>query len=528
MHKVIEYVRSIDFAGSLCMAALAMLAVLWIRVHWQERKEKHSAKECEREKENLIVLLQDICPIWIRRQDGTLIKLDQRDGEEGAIQVKLENIAPVWREPETLTPEEEKHGKVVLQNERAARFYTEFSKSKKEYRDVIARLLILLDKEGGCSSVVSQQAMQDPETGWDSSTYQKLGKITLLDHTLNVAELMVVRLKEEKSGHMVNDAVVVALGHDIGKLPSKLPLIYSFGDHPLTSADVVANIPEFNKLSTSKKDIILKLIKTHHKDSDEFLAKILRQSDQKARQAEIVQVNAQIAAKREATEAVGQPFVKQDQAEMEELETSIISPRSVTVLPENQIPAKIVSEAAWKTQRDIYNIEADSKEKKKESQRKPKKQIPDLDISYWFDADLCLQEIKQYINMMDGNKFQAFSMSTGIIYVQTGLIRENLLEQAKKAEVMEIIMRDKGNSNEMQPVLLAAVNIFRSKNVIEISQVGEQFFGGYFSVHYKDGQKNRGFYTPFTAGAFLSPGESLGQLEQRKKGRLAEIMSVEI
>ena len=118
--------------------------------------------------------------------------------------------------------------------------------------------------------------------------------------------------------------------------------------------------------------------------------------------------------------------------------------------------------------------------------------------------------------------------STGIVYVQTGLIRQNLLEQARKAEVMEIIMRDKDNSNEMQPVLLAAVNIFRSRKAIETSQVGEQFFGGYFNIHYKDGQKNRGFYTPFTSEAFLSPGESLGELEKRKKGRLLEIASVDI
>jgi hypothetical protein len=511
MHQVIEYVRSINLAGSLCLAALAMLAVLWIRVHWQERKESHAVGKLEREKDNLIVLLQDICPVWIKRSDGTLVRSNQRDGQEGTVQVRLENMAPIWREPETVKPEEEKIGKVVFQNERAARFYKEFSKSKKEYRDVIARLLILLDKEGGCSSVVSQQAMQDPETGWDSTTYQKLGKISLLDHTLNVVELVVARLKEEKSGHMVNDAVVVALGHDIGKIPSKLPLIYSFGDHPLTSAEVVSNIPEFNRLSASKRDIILKLIKTHHKDNDEFLAKILRQSDQKARQAEIVQVNAQIAAERETPEAVGQPIGKQNKAE--------------TV---NHMSAQEVSEAAWKTQRDIYNIEADPKEKKNGSQGKSKKQIPELDISPWFDAGLCLQEIKRHINVIEGNKFQAFSLSTGIVYVQTGLIRENLLEQARKTEVMEIIMRDKDNNNEMQPVLLAAVNIFRSRKAIETSQVGEQFFGGFFNVHYKDGQKNRGFYTPFTAGVFLSPGESLGELEKRKKGRLLEIASVDI
>lgn len=523
MQTLIEYIRLLSLTNAACGAFLIALAVLWIRVHLQERKEKDSAEE--REKQNLLILLQDICPVWIKRKDGQLIRLDKKNGE-GTPQVKIESLAPNWREPEAVKPEEELK-KVDLQNERAARFYKKFAKAKKEYRNVIAHLLILLDKEGGCSSVVSRQAMQDPETSWDSSTYQKLGMITLLDHTLNVAELVITQLKEEESGHMVNDAVVAALGHDIGKLPSKQVKLYALGDHPLTSAEVVAAIPGFDKLS--KKDIILKLIKTHHKDSDEFLAKTLKHADQRARQAEIGQVDARIAAQERTAEAPAQPAEKQNKAEVEKEVTPVILPQLVAILPGNLSSAKQTSEAAWKTQHDIYGIDIpDSKEKRWGSHQKSKEQIPELNISPWFDADQCLKEIKQRINVINGNIFQVFSLSTGVVYVQSGLIRDILMEQAKKAEVMDITMRDKNNNAEMRPVLLSAVNILRGRNAIETSLIGEQYFGGHFAVHYRDGQKQKGYYTPFTAEVFLSPGESIGELEQKKKGRLMDITSVDV
>ena len=525
MRILIEYIRAISLANAVWGVVLSALGIWWIRVHLQEKKEKDSAEK--REIEKVIILLQGICPVWIKRKDGELVLLDKQKkrekGQEEKPQVLLDGIAPIWREAEVVKADvEEKIGTVNLQNVRAARFFRSLSKINKKHLHVIARLLIILDREGGCSSVVSRQATQDQETSWDSSTYQKLGTISLLDHTLNVAELVIARLDEEEANHMVPDAVIAALGHDIGKLPSKHAKLYAQGDHPLTSAEVVDAIPGFDKLS--KKDLILTLIKLHHKDSDEFLAKTLKQADQRARQTEIAQVNARIAAAQEIAEEVGQPVETRDTTKTEKEVPPVIPPQPVVARPSIPLHSEQASaEAAWKTQRDIYGLNpADSKEKKS------KEQIPVLDITKWFDADLCLGEIKRHINMISGKRFQAFSMSSGTVYVQSGLIRDILLEQAKKAEVMGIAMRDKFNDAEMRPVLLAAVNLLRGRNSIETTEVDEKYFGGHFAVHYRDGKKQKGYYTPFTAEAFLSPGESVGELEQKKKGRLMDITSVDI
>ena len=112
--------------------------------------------------------------------------------------------------------------------------------------------------------------------------------------------------------------------------------------------------------------------------------------------------------------------------------------------------------------------------------------------------------------------------------IHTGLIRDILVDQAKKGGVEEIVMRDPANSIEMRPLLLGADSIFRARNFIDTTQVKEGYFGGYFSLNLKNGEQEGGFYAPFKAEAFLAPGESIGGLEQRKTGKLAEIATVTV
>ena len=508
----------IVLGGIVTVACMALIG--WtILVRRQARRQKEVAKG---DRERLVVSLREICPVWIKKE-GNLSPLDIKE-ENGKIQVSLDGMAHVWREPRDAGDEvnDEKLEPVKLRNERAAKFYQRFVSVDEGHRVAIGHLLMLLDQEGDCASVVSQQAAPgDVETSWDSNTYRKLGAVSLLDHTLNVAELVITECNREEAEHMINDAVIAALGHDIGKLPSKQPNVYSFGDHPLTSANIVKDIPVVSRLK--HKDEILNAIKLHHKgDSNDLLTKILKDADMKARQAELELVGAQIR-KKEAVEN-SQPVQSQDEAKEKTPEEKSDPQLIPAEVPSPNLPP-IDSTAAWQTQHDIYGISG-TDEKKSDSQQKT--QIQEMDISRWFDADQCLSEIKRHINILDGNKFQAFSMPTGTVYVQTGLISNILMDQAQKAEVSEIALYSKGNRNAMQSVLLAAVNIFRRRNLIEASQVGDGFFGGHFAVRSRNGGRIKGFYAPFRVEAFLSSGESLGDLEQRKKGRLANFTSVDV
>lgn len=568
--------------GAQLLAAMGLFGVSglvgWL--FWLRRKERQRriVEECDRER--LIVNLKEICSLWVPGKEKRPPRLEVKNGK---IQVSLEGVAHIWREPGDVDEADaepvEEMGPVVLRNERAAKFFKQFENTDKAHRDVIARLLLLLDQEGDCASVVSQQTTNDIETSW-GNTYERLGKVSLLDHSLNVAETVIAELTREESGHMINDAVIAALGHDIGKLPSKQPAIYSYGDHYLGSAEVLTGIPGFSRLS--KKPKIIEAVKLHHKPAPEqdMLTKILQEADKKARQAELELVNKQMGRKKkkkngikQQTATASQPAANPGESEQKvpvvqgEVDTAqpANSPQAIQeVQPENQpasdeqaqegmeqapeeqpkietpaAPAPVIqpptapvasqadAKAGWKAQQDIYGIGGDE-QPARNNRKKQADWIEPLDIRGWLDVESCLAEIKSRINVMNGRYFQAFSMPTGTVYIHTGLIRDILVDQAKKGGVEEIVMRDPANSIEMRPLLLGADSIFRARNLIDTTQVKEGYFGGYFSLNLKNGEQEGGFYAPFKAEAFLAPGESIGGLEQRKTGKLAEIATVTV
>ena len=137
MRILIEYIRAISLANAVWGVVLSALGIWWIRVHLQEKKEKDSAEK--REIEKVIILLQGICPVWIKRKDGELVLLDKQKkrekGQEEKPQVLLDGIAPIWREAEVVKADvEEKIGTVNLQNVRAARFFRSLSKINKKFQ----------------------------------------------------------------------------------------------------------------------------------------------------------------------------------------------------------------------------------------------------------------------------------------------------------------------------------------------------------------------------------------------------------
>ena len=112
-----------------------------------------------------------------------------------------------------------------------------------------------------------------------------LGRTTLLDHTLHVAEHTVDLLMEAEAHHVIPDAMIAALGHDLGKLPSNHTHLYSLGEHPLAAGRLLAEIELFKTIS--RKEEITKSIKQHHMRPEGLLGKTLKKADQKARQQEL-------------------------------------------------------------------------------------------------------------------------------------------------------------------------------------------------------------------------------------------------
>jgi len=152
--------------------------------------------------------------------------------------------------------------------------------------DAIIKVLLILDQEGDCPSVVD--AKGDPEQDDYGSYFDLLRKVSLRVHSLNVAQEAVTGLNN--SGYkepelILGRVLVVALAHDLGKIPKfRQGTGYALGSHPSVSVAVVDPL----LTEVANKEEILKAIRDHHHTgSNNMLVQIIREADRRAREKEI-------------------------------------------------------------------------------------------------------------------------------------------------------------------------------------------------------------------------------------------------
>ncbi len=435
---------------------------------------------------SLLVIIMAAVLIFGRKKQKTVQKIHLSElsslwAREGTRTIHISELSPLWRDQETVAEEVET---VELQNPRATAFmekietwswFTKFPRQK----TICTRILMLLDKEGHCPSVVDLHG--DVEGGWDENTYRLLARTNLLDHSLNVAEEAVELLCDAKAWHVIPDTMIAALAHDLGKLESLRGYLYSLGEHPVAAERPLAAIAEFSTLP--KKNEILQAIKLHHKKPRGLLGTTLKKADQRARQKEL-------------DTAVQQ--------------TECNNPVANTTVRKTQ------KEAVWQAQADIYDEAGDVEPKKV-------KESPQLmDISAWFDSARFLDELKPYINKLYGRRFLAFSMSDGHVYFQAKVLEEVARRMAQKAGCMEIANMAQRDTS-MRDVLFTIVQQLRAEDdVIARGLIKDTFFGGYFNVTRQIGRPIKGYYTPFHAEAF----GSIAVMEQAKPQMLRDIIKV--
>ncbi len=472
-----------------CISAIIFLIIFVLILLLQKNKEVVRQE----------IALKNLSALWAKgRASGEL---------------HISELAPIWRDEKNLA--EFAGTKYLFKNIRVADFYSKQIEQAPWFRkaglqkDVCAQILQLLDNEGGCSSVVN--AADDVEASWDSNTYTLLGKTSLLDHTLNVAQESIKLLLEADARHVIPDTLIAALGHDLGKLPSIKGHLYSLGEHPLAAGRVLAEITPFKQLA--KKDEISRAIKLHHKRPEGLLGKTLKKADQLARQQEL----------EHAVEHLGNRETKHQQPtfppERSDRDSPSVQPEPVTPLlapAAKGSPPGQGSAAAWQAQVDIFGEEEPLSKKKSEAPHL-------IDISAWFDAQAFLDAMKPYINKVSGRRFMAFSMADGYVYFQAKVIEEVARKQAEQAGAMDIATMA-ADDPTMRQVLFTVVNRLRvDHDVIARGLIKDQYFGGYFTITTKGGKTMKGFYTPFHAEAF----GSIAEMENNKSGILKNFKSVE-
>ena len=344
------------------------------------------------------------------------------------------------------------------------------------YLKPITMLLSLLDTHGDCPSVI--QAEQAHEYQAVENVYDLLAKISLLDHSLNVAEQMiseVFRVKTKDPEMIMGKILVTALGHDIGKIPGLLDSQSRKGDHPYISYLVLKNV--IMKDVSPQSEDILAAIKSHHFQVHEGLTYDLRKADQAAREMEAEQLSMQGES--------GAELIR------------------ITQEQKNSIAAKPLP--------------------KDKSEKKGK--VPEtVDLS-WLDLDEFLKRIEPEINRVENNGyFRAFSMNNGLVYLMLSLVSETVIYLAQKYNHSEILVS--ADSTEKKRNIEFTIKTMLAQKDLIPSFIGKGFAGARFGLIDANGKKKMvGIYMPIQSQAFKT---NLADLEKRKNktGLLKEITEV--
>ena len=491
---VVKIVIALLFLGIMLLIAKPLYLTLKER-HEKRKKEKAEIPTAKNKKQ---IALEELSKIW---------RIECFDSEE-SMKKHEEEIVKKVKEEITENIPQETHS-IIFNNERLNTFYDKYLKGKKavkpEEHDVAVEVMKLLDEKGSCPSVV-----QNPTSGDFDSTrlntkkneFDLLSQITLLDHSLDVAEEL-LRMHNYSLVTMARD-IIAALGHDLGKIPEYHVNKYVTGEHPTISLYVLSKVQGFKDLSYV--DDIKDAIKKHHISPQKPFSKDLKAADQRAREKEL----EALIEENFHEESSPNPQQKEEEKPKENSKPSNSSSGAIPI--------------------DPY-VERAKQEKAVGGNETKKNKIDDSGIDIeWFSPEKMLMIIKdRYLNKAKGRGFDAFSTKNGYVFVQSGRIMDVFLEMAKQeGRVQDYDINDR---EQRKAINLKIVNVMRESGYLADEYVRKGYFGGYFKITFKPGtypEKNdtlTGFFVPFYATAFSS---NIAELEATKEGILKNVVNVEI
>jgi hypothetical protein len=323
----------------------------------------------------------------------------------------------------------------------------------------IKKILEILDDYGSCPSV---QDHHGTDRRYWKNRYKELSKITLAQHTLNVA----VELAGQKTIQCPEHAasmgrlLITGLGHDLGKIPE-----YRKGkteddrDHHLRSRDILDKLLPGNLRSRQE---ILNAVQGHHYSSDDqdALTTLLKKADQEARRRELQQ---------------------------------------------DSIDVKNTSETG-SNKKECQNDQ-------KYPERKNKYRIQKIDLK-WLNENELLDLIDQKINFVNKrNQYQAFSCKeTGLVYVQPEVIFDGVMKLAIKNNQHGFAVYSRSRQDKNNVIL----NVKKLLEKHIHGKIGPTFVGQKYQIVTWEGNKlNPGFYLPIKVSAFST---SPSDIERRKNG----------
>lgn len=436
-------------------------------------------------------------PLWISLTAASLTIMivsafkDKGEKKKDKKEIALEELSKIWK-PERKEPQkplsqpvQTAKQDIVFNHEEYTEFFQEHvARLPTASVEVIRDIMQILDINGDCPSVVKRSGEPDyPENSFDL-----LAKVPLWEHSLHVAVEILKTV--DKPGAYAAQLLICAFGHDIGKIQSFEKALYSMGDHPKISLVVLNGITGFSELPYRNE--VEQAILNHHRAGGGELADRLREADRNAR-------------KRELGESA--KILMSSTKDMEGLDLC----ESVPANTNSKIFMK-VKEPDSAMER-IFFSEPETKEEKKP------KEAADLD---WVNIDELLKELDSKINVLKGDRFDAFSMKDGHVYFLTDVFWR-VLKKLARAHEHDYILLGETDRKLRRNYIFTLVNLLREKNFVADGLMKNDYFTAPFIVTFKDGtQFKNAFYTPLLNEAF----SDVSELESRKAGKLLDIISV--
>ncbi len=287
---------------------------------------------------------------------------------------------------------------------------------------VTEQLMQLLDTHGGCSSVANQGSIKE---GKAENLYDVYAKVSLLDHTLHVAQAFSAIVTGEL---LIPKVIITAFAHDIGKIPElRQEMRYVTGDHPdisvifLNSLEGIKELPGYTD--------IIDAVKHHHKNPVTELGQYFQQADRDARAREVGEYTTGILKGGNGM-------------------FSAAAFRSVPVVSETTEPDS--SEEPGLTE-----LHSEGKSVKTNSTSVSSGMSGSVDTS-WFCPEEGLGYIREQINIVKpGNHYMAFSMPDGTVYMFVELIWQMAISIASREGVTDIVAS--GSSKQIKREIIIAL-----------------------------------------------------------------------
>jgi hypothetical protein len=429
--------------------------------------------------------LKDISHIW--------------EGEK----IKLRDIAHIWREIEIEKPEKNRP-KPVFSHKEIKEFYKKYVDTpvvKGNRRIVIEKLLKMLDDGGDCPSIVGRGRYEndkEPERGYALERYACCARIPLWKHSIDVAERYISKFQYKV---MIPNALVIALGHDIGMVEEHYAKNYSKLTHPEISLLILKSIPEYMCLDNFEE--INSIIRDHHSITNQQIVKVLKAADQEVRTIEFTR-----AASDDAREQSAEVLTQGKAEPTEDKEQSVLSNyEEVFPVFEAEVPGDLHSDGIPHSEANLLKYV-------------PMEIAP---LPLWIDFEAILSYIGKQINMIEKTSdmslnWTAYSVREGYVWVKENLLLEAVMKTSKENASFFASEVDKA---ARWNVLYTVVMELGRRGAVVSEMVKEGKYLAQVTILTGKGKALPAYMTPFHSGAFgILPDE----LEQRKGSVLNKVV----